>query len=75
MQEQLQFLRPGWGDVAEILIVAFLLYRALVLIQRTRAMQILGRSWRRSSSMAPSAPWSSSSQNSGPRWLDWGRAG
>jgi diadenylate cyclase len=41
MQEQLQFLRPGWGDVAEILIVAFLLYRALVLIQRTRAMQIL----------------------------------
>jgi diadenylate cyclase len=32
---------PGWGDLVEILIVAFLLYRVLVLIQRTRAMQIL----------------------------------
>lgn len=41
MQERLQFLMPGWGDLAEILIVAFLLYRILVLIQRTRAMQIL----------------------------------
>jgi len=32
---------PGWGDLVEILVVAFLLYRLLVLIQRTRAMQIL----------------------------------
>jgi len=38
--EQLQFLRPGWTDLIEILIVAFLLYRVLLVIQRTRAMQI-----------------------------------
>jgi diadenylate cyclase len=39
--EQLQFLRPGWTDLIEILIVAFLLYRILLVIQRTRAMQIM----------------------------------
>jgi len=39
--EQLQLLRPGWGDLVEIAIVAALLYRLLVLIQRTRAMQML----------------------------------
>lgn len=39
--EQLQFLRPGWTDLLEILVVAFLLYRVLLVIQRTRAMQIL----------------------------------
>jgi diadenylate cyclase len=39
--EQLQFLRPGWTDLVEILLVAFLLYRILLVIQRTRAMQIL----------------------------------
>ncbi len=39
--EQLSLLRPGWMDLLEILIVAFLLYRILVVIQRTRAMQIL----------------------------------
>ncbi len=39
--EQLQFLRPGWTDLFEVLVVAFLLYRILVVIQRTRAMQIL----------------------------------
>lgn len=39
--EQLQLLRPGWTDLAEILVVAFLLYRILLVIQRTRAMQIL----------------------------------
>lgn len=39
--EQLQFLRPGWTDLLEILVVAFLLYRILLVIQRTRAMQIL----------------------------------
>ncbi len=39
--EQFQFLRPGWGDLVEILIVAFLLYRLLLVLHRTRAMQIL----------------------------------
>ncbi len=39
--EQLRVVRPGWGDVIEITIVSFLLYRLLLLIQRTRAMQIL----------------------------------
>ena len=39
--EQLQFLTPGWGDLIEILLVAFLLYRVLLVMQRTRAMQIL----------------------------------
>ena len=39
--EQLQLLRPGWTDLFEILLVAFLLYRILVVIQRTRAMQIM----------------------------------
>lgn len=39
--EELQFLMPGWGDLVEILIVAFLMYRVLLVIQRTRAMQIL----------------------------------
>lgn len=39
--EQLQFFRPGWTDLVEILIVAFLLYRILLVIQRTRAMQIM----------------------------------
>jgi diadenylate cyclase len=39
--EQLLFLRPGWTDLFEILVVAFLLYRVVVVIQRTRAMQIL----------------------------------
>lgn len=34
-------LQPGWVDLIEILIVAFLLYRLLLLIQRTRAMQML----------------------------------
>jgi diadenylate cyclase len=39
--EQLQFLRPGWTDLVEILIVSYLLYRILVVIHRTRAMQIV----------------------------------
>ena len=39
--EQFQFLRPGWTDVVEILIVAFLLYRVLLVLQKTRAMQIM----------------------------------
>ncbi len=39
--DNLQFLRPGWTDLLEILIVAFLLYRVLLVLQRTRAMQII----------------------------------
>lgn len=39
--EQLGLLRPGWADLVEILIVGFLFYRLLLLIQRTRAMQML----------------------------------
>lgn len=39
--EQLRFLRPGWTDLIEILIVAYLIYRILVVIHRTRAMQIV----------------------------------
>ena len=38
---QLQFFLPTWLDVLQILIVAFLLFRVLLIIQRTRAMQIL----------------------------------
>jgi diadenylate cyclase len=38
---QSQFFGPGWTDLVEILIVAFLLYRLLLIIQRTRAMQIM----------------------------------
>ena len=39
--DNLQFLSPGWTDLLEILIVAFLLYRVLLVLQRTRAMQII----------------------------------
>jgi diadenylate cyclase len=39
--EQFAFLRPGWTDLVEILIVAYLIYRILVVIHRTRAMQIV----------------------------------
>ncbi len=39
--EQLQFLRLGWTDLLEILFVTFLLYRILLVLQRTRAMQIM----------------------------------
>ena len=38
---QLRFLRPGWGDLIEIALVSALLYRLLLLIHRTRAMQML----------------------------------
>ncbi len=41
MNRVLGLLQPGWVDLIEILIVAFLLYRLLILIQRTRAMQML----------------------------------
>ncbi len=39
--EQFQLMRPGWGDLVEIAIVAALVYRLLLLLQRTRAMQML----------------------------------
>jgi len=39
--EQLEFLRPGWLDILEIAIVTYLIYRVLVVLQRTRAMQIM----------------------------------
>ena len=39
--EQLEYLTPGWTDLVEILLVAFLAYRILIVIQRTRAMQIM----------------------------------
>ncbi len=38
---QLLFLQPGWGDLIEIAIVAVLFYRVLLLLQKTRAMQML----------------------------------
>ena len=38
---QLQFILPGWLDLLQIAFVAFLLFRLLLIIQRTRAMQIL----------------------------------
>jgi diadenylate cyclase len=39
--DALQLFRPGWTDLLEILLVSALLYRVLLLIQRTRAMQML----------------------------------
>lgn len=39
--EQLRLLHPGWRDVLEIAIVSFAIYRVLLLIHRTRAMQVL----------------------------------
>ncbi len=39
--EQLQFLVPDWYDVIEILIVAFVIYRLLLFLAGTRALQIL----------------------------------
>ena len=39
--EQVRILTPGWVDLIEIAIVAALVYRLLLLLQRTRAMQML----------------------------------
>jgi diadenylate cyclase len=39
--EQFQFLRPRGADLVEIAIVGFLVYRILLLLQRTRAMQMI----------------------------------
>ncbi len=39
--EQLRLLHPGWRDALEVAIVSFAIYRVLLLIHRTRAMQVL----------------------------------
>lgn len=39
--EQLRLLHPGWRDFVEIAVVSFAIYRVLLLIHRTRAMQVL----------------------------------
>jgi diadenylate cyclase len=39
--EQWRLLHPGWRDVLEVAIVSFAIYRVLVLVHRTRAMQVL----------------------------------
>jgi diadenylate cyclase len=39
--DQLRVSRPGWADVVEITVVTVLFYRLLLLIHRTRAMQML----------------------------------
>ena len=39
--DQLRVSRPGWTDVVEIAVVTALFYRLLLLIHRTRAMQML----------------------------------
>jgi diadenylate cyclase len=39
--EQLRLLHPGWRDALEIIVVSYAIYRVLVLIHRTRAMQVL----------------------------------
>ena len=39
--EQFRLLHPGWRDIVEVLIVSFAIYRVLLLIHRTRAMQVL----------------------------------
>ncbi|MEX1258567.1 MAG: diadenylate cyclase CdaA [Gemmatimonadota bacterium] len=39
--EQVRLLTPGWTDLLEIVVVAALVYRVLLLVQRTRAMQMI----------------------------------
>jgi diadenylate cyclase len=39
--EQLRLLHPGWRDLLEVAVVSFAIYRVLLLIHRTRAMQVL----------------------------------
>jgi len=41
LPEQLRLLHPGWRDALEVVIVSVALYRVLLLLQRTRAMQAL----------------------------------
>jgi diadenylate cyclase len=39
--DQLRLLHPGWRDVVEVALVAYVLYRVLLLIHGTRAVQML----------------------------------
>ncbi|MHB1862050.1 MAG: diadenylate cyclase CdaA [Gemmatimonadaceae bacterium] len=39
--ETFRLMHPGWRDAIEIVIVAFVMYRVLLLFQRTRGVQIL----------------------------------
>jgi diadenylate cyclase len=39
--EQLRLLHPGWRDVVEILVVAYVLYRVLRMFRGTRTLQIV----------------------------------
>lgn len=39
--EQFRLLHPGWRDFVQIAIVAFVIYRVLLLVHRTRALQVL----------------------------------
>jgi diadenylate cyclase len=39
--EQFRLLHPGWRDVLQVAIVAFVIYRVLLLVHRTRALQVL----------------------------------
>ena len=39
--EQFRLLHAGWRDVLQIAIVSFVIYRVLLLVHRTRALQVL----------------------------------
>ncbi len=39
--EQLRLLHPGWRDALELIVVSLAIYQVLLLIRRTRAMQVL----------------------------------
>ena len=39
--DQFRLLQPGWRDVVEILVVAYVIYRLLLLLHGTRAVQML----------------------------------
>jgi diadenylate cyclase len=39
--EHFRLMHPGWRDVVEVALVSFVLYRVLLLFQRTRAVRIL----------------------------------
>jgi diadenylate cyclase len=39
--DQVRLLTPGWTDLIEIVVVAALAYRILLLVQKTRAMQMI----------------------------------
>lgn len=39
--EQFRLFRPGWRDLVQVVIVSFVVYRVLLLVHRTRALQVL----------------------------------